>query len=68
MYDRVYYYIGGTERGEWREATPGVYPERLDIDTLKADIERAGYVAVKGSSKIGPPEGPPPNPFLNAQA
>ena len=58
-YDRIYYWSGGTERGEWRECTPGVWPEYKDIDTTLAEIKRQGYIAFKGLASIGPPEGNP---------
>ena len=57
--DRVYYWTGGTDNGKWNEAFPGVYPEYKGIDALLADVQRMGYKAVKGSSKIGAPEGAP---------
>ena len=57
QYDRVYYWTGGTENGKWNEAIPNCYPEYKDIDTLLADVTRMGYKAVKGSSKVGSPDG-----------
>jgi hypothetical protein len=48
-YDCTYYWVGGTERGEWRRADPG----------LRAEIRRQGYVAHDGRTDVGPPEGAP---------
>ena len=45
----VFYWVGGTARGEWRRADAGT----------RADVERMGYVAVDGSTSIGAPDGPP---------
>lgn len=56
-YDRVYYWTGGTDNGKWNEAIPNCYPEYKSVETLIADLERMGYKTVKGSSKIGAPEG-----------
>ncbi len=58
-YDRVYYWTGGTERGQWNEAIPGAWPDHQDIDSMIADCRRMGYVAVKGCASIGAPEGSP---------
>ena len=51
--DRLYYWQGGTEEGRWRMAWP------TDLDAGRQDIEHMGYVCVRGSEAIGPPEGPP---------
>lgn len=53
-FDRIYYWVGGTERGEWKEAWPADIAEGLE------SVRRAGYYAVLGRSSIGAPEG---NPF-----
>lgn len=53
-YDVVWWWRGGREHGEWCEALPGA-----DIAETIQRIERAGYVAVRGSRLVGPPEGAP---------
>lgn len=53
-YDVVWYWTGGTERGQWREAEPGD-----DIRETVRRIERMGSVAVTGKRSIGRPEGAP---------
>jgi hypothetical protein len=53
-WDVVWYWVGGEEVGEWREAFPGA-----DIDETVRGIERGGRVAVKGLLSIGAPEGAP---------
>lgn len=58
-YDVVYYWAGGSQNGEWREAQPGVWPERLTMEQLLANLIRAGFVAHRGLRSIGAPEGPP---------
>jgi hypothetical protein len=54
-YDVLFYYTGGTERGEWREclATPAEFPR------IEEELRRAGYVSRRGRRSIGAPEGPP---------
>lgn len=52
-YDLIYYF----KNGAWHAGIPNCYPDYKDIDTLLADVKRMGYKAVKGSSKIGAPEG-----------
>lgn len=56
-YDRVYYWVGGNERGEWREAGPFTSNEQVDAKIV--EIRKMGYVAVAGKSTIGAPEGVP---------
>lgn len=53
--DRVYYWIGGTERGRWQE----IVCQPSEVSAKLAEVERMGYRAVRGSSAIGAPEGPP---------
>ena len=53
-FDTVYYWIGGTERGEWREC-----PTSDSVEDTLRDIERMGYVGVRGKRSIGAPEGAP---------
>ena len=53
-YDVVWYWVGGTEAGEWRECVPD---EGLEADRER--LKRMGYVAYLGRRSIGPPEGPP---------
>lgn len=48
-YDVVYYWTGGTERGQWNEAQYGTRDE----------LRKMGYVAHNGIRSIGAPEGPP---------
>ena len=48
-YDCVWWWNGGTERGKWMQSDPGTRDE----------CRRVGFVAYDGSTKIGPPEGPP---------
>jgi hypothetical protein len=45
----VWYWQGGTERGQWKRAAPGT----------RDDLRRSGYVAHDGDTRIGPPEGSP---------
>lgn len=59
MAEVVFFWQGGTEVGKWREALPGVWPDRKTADQLVAELNRAGFVAHKGSQEIGAPEGPP---------
>lgn len=63
--DVVWYYVGGTERGAWREAAidfagATTQAKRRDLaERVRAGIVRMGYHAVLGSTTIGPPEGAP---------
>ncbi len=58
--DAVWYWSGGTMRGEWRRAFPERGPTgELLIEKLIADIERGGFIAIEGKLSIGPPEGAP---------
>lgn len=52
--DRVYYWVGGSEQGEWREVRV-----RANAELKRQEIQRMGYVAHTGNSRIGAPEGPP---------
>ena len=52
--DVVYYWAGGTSPG-WRVAHSGSDAGSATI----AYLTQQGYVAVRGSTAIGPPEGPP---------
>jgi hypothetical protein len=61
-YDTVYYWTGGTERGEWRET----FITAAEIEETLASVRRQGYVAVRGSKAIGPPEGAPSAERLRA--
>lgn len=54
-YDRVYYYVGGTEIGEWKECLP----LENKLEDVYKEIARMGYIVVYGCSDIGRPEGPP---------
>lgn len=54
-YDCIYWWQGGTEAGVWKQAVPG----DGDVRKMRAEIQRMGYYVVLGSTKIGPPEGPP---------
>jgi hypothetical protein len=67
-YDRVYYWVGGAEEGEWCAAIPGSTPwgNNKSADELREDIRRQGRVAHLGISWIGPPEGPPSHNQLKA--
>ena len=76
--DRIYYWVGGTERGQWREATIEPYyegawtnpekplPGEKQIDASIRRINRMGYVTRKGHSNIGPPDTPPDAEELRA--
>jgi len=44
-YDCTYWWKGGRETGWWVQADPGT----------RQSIERLGYVAVDGSTRVGPP-------------
>lgn len=54
-FDTVYYFAGGTENGEWRQ----VALMGRDAETVRQEVARMGYVAVKGLMSVGAPEGPP---------
>lgn len=54
-YDVLWYYIGGTARGEWRDCLDGP----AEFERLEKELARAGYVTRRGRRNIGPPEGPP---------
>lgn len=49
----VYCWIGGREEGSWIEVTT------YSVEDTIAQLTRQGYVAVRGSESVGPPEGPP---------
>ena len=51
-YDRIYYWIGGTERGKWNSTF-------FYTDEALEQIRVMGYVAHPGKLSIGPPEGAP---------
>ena len=53
--DVVYWWSGGRSEGRWCQADSGSDAASATI----AYLNRMGYVAVRGSSAIGPPEGPP---------
>jgi hypothetical protein len=55
-YDCIYYYVGGTERGIWRECS---IETAVGIEAQIESIERSGYFALRGNRSIGAPEGPP---------
>ena len=54
-WDVVWWWRGGSERGEWiaADATPET------ADAVASEIRRMGYFAVKGLRSIGAPEGSP---------
>jgi len=54
--NRVWWWVGGTERGEWRETAVQAGEDAKD---LVRSIRNQGYVAIPGNDAIGPPEGPP---------
>lgn len=54
MYDCIYWWQGGTQSGKWNLATP-----QGSLDIAVKRVEQMGYVAHKGNTKVGPPEGPP---------
>ena len=55
QYNTVYYWVGGSQSGQWRATniSPG------EIESTIERLERMGYYAVPGNTNIGPPEGPP---------
>ena len=55
-YDRVYWWIGGTERGRWNERA---IQAGEHVNDLCVRIRNQGYVCVPGRASIGAPEGPP---------
>lgn len=55
-HDVVWYWVGGTERGNWNRADKG---------TAKS-LRRMGYVAFEGSLSEGPPKQPPKAKEINA--
>jgi hypothetical protein len=64
----VYYWVGGSEAGQWREAAPNRWTPEAErpIDAFERAIQRQGYVTVRGSTLIGPPDGPPSRERLAA--
>ena len=68
----VYYWVGGAEAGQWRCAQPrDPWTAEADrpIDAFERSIQRQGYVTVRGSTLMGPPDGPPKRAaFLAVQA
>jgi hypothetical protein len=70
-HDCVYYWSGGSERGEWNLMVPdwpaepwtrGNAEARTDmLNDAVSEIKRAGRFALKGSVFVGAPEGPPEN-------
>lgn len=54
-YDCLWYWKGGREVGEWREVLVGP----SEIAAATSGLRAAGYATHRGSTKIGPPEGPP---------
>jgi hypothetical protein len=54
LYDVVYYWV--PEKETW-DSVP--CDGRKDADLTRADLVAAGYRAVRGCTRIGPPEGPP---------
>ena len=67
-FDTVYYWVGGREVGEWKPTSYRVIhaPDVPSLAFVIEKLERAGYVAVRGSTAIGPPEGPPLNSRFKA--
>jgi hypothetical protein len=67
-FDVVYYWTGGTVAGRWATAllTGPPYGTAATLDELRGEIRRGGRVAHKGSTAIGPPEGPPSEAELAA--
>jgi hypothetical protein len=59
-YDVVWYWVGGTQHGQWNPAFPDE-----GIEEGVRVIERMGYVAHAGRRAIGPPEGAPPKAELD---
>lgn len=55
-WDGVYYWVGGTERGEWRFTQQGAGET---IEEVIAKLEHTGRVALRGKVSIGPPDTPP---------
>jgi hypothetical protein len=64
-YDTVYYWIGGRERGEWRQVLVAAPVAKVLADK-RAELARMGYVALCGSTKVGPPTGPPTDAHFRA--
>lgn len=62
-YDRVFYWTGGCEVGMWSAVIVGACRaddgRPMTADEIVAQCRRMGYVAVRGSSTIGAPEGAP---------
>jgi hypothetical protein len=48
-FDCVYYWVGGSEYGEWKRADAGT----------RDTVRNMGYVAHDGITSIGPPEDAP---------
>ncbi len=59
QYDVVYAWTGSAENGEWSEAALNAHPSRQEVDEMVDLLQKAGYRAVRGLRRIGPPEGPP---------
>jgi len=58
-YDVIYYYNGGTLRGNWHAAEIG--PDGIEATIER--IERMGYFCRRGRRSIGAPEGAPSEMF-----
>lgn len=61
IHDCVFYWVGGTERGEWRQADAPIG----ELDHVILSLERMGYVALPGCSRIGAPDTPPSAERIN---
>ena len=59
----VFWWKGGTEAGKWCPSFPEARsvgnPTKAEVDAHVAKLNRAGFVAHRGSTTIGAPEGPP---------
>lgn len=61
MIDCIYAWLGNAGSGEWL-----MFPlVDKTAKQLEVRLRRNGFVAHSGSTKIGPPEGPPSNDEIN---
>lgn len=65
MYNVVYYWRCCAAGGEWKAAYPRTFT-RKDVFGMVADLNRQGFVAHAGNTRIGPPEGPPRKEAIDA--
>lgn len=62
-YDVIWYWQGGRVDGRWRSSWPAASnlngPTSENVEHHIKYLNSTGYVAHRGTRKIGPPDGPP---------